>query len=424
MPKSIFSTFRLNDPKSGNPIDLLATMRIVFDGASLSQKTLWERMLIDQLFTYNVPQLDLNADAIVGKYGVRVRASVIGNDSATPLRPGRGFEVWTGEIPRVGHKFKTSVKVVRKLLQLYENNRVNPSQKIDEIQRIMFGDYRDAYLGCKDVLDEIVLKAMSHGGVALFDPKIDNPDGRKYEVDYLLPEENKMKVDVEWTEANLTNPNIDFFGFLQKIQFEYRNKGIEFAEIWMSPSVMFWAIRSIGVRKSIFGTDKSGGVLSATRFQQELESMGFPSIRIIQRRTAFQSDGIITNLNPWNDDVITFVPRTSDGKLGEIQPALEDSVIMPDPDVDYADAGNGLLVAKWTTGESTGQQNAEYTQGTWRALPIITCMNGIVQVKVRNINTGLDVDPVVSKSSSGNAVPSALTPVETPLSDDGSTESF
>ncbi len=45
-----------------------------------------------------------------------------------------------------------------------------------------------------------------------------------------------------------------------------------------------------------------------------------------------------------------------------------------------------FVLQKWTTGESTGQQAAEYTQGSWRAVPIISCINGIVNLKVRNTN--------------------------------------
>lgn len=59
---------------------------------------------------------------------------------------------------------------------------------------------------------------------------------------------------------------------------------------------------------------------------------------------------------------------------------------MPDPSVQYTDAGDGIRIAKWTTGESTGQQAAEYTQGSWRAVPIISCINAIVNLKVRNTN--------------------------------------
>ena len=46
-------------------------------------------------------------------------------------------------------------------------------------------------------------------------------------------------------------------------------------------------------------------------------------------------------------------------------------------------AGNGIRIAKWRTGESTGQKAGEYTQGSARLIPVITEINGIVCLQVR-----------------------------------------
>ena len=41
--RSIFTTFDVNHPKTGKPIDWLGSMQIMFDQASLANKTLWNR---------------------------------------------------------------------------------------------------------------------------------------------------------------------------------------------------------------------------------------------------------------------------------------------------------------------------------------------------------------------------------------------
>lgn len=74
--KSIFSTFKVNDAKTGKPIDLIGTMQIAFDKASLSKKTMWEEMYVDKWFEYRPAQLGLTAEGIMGKYHVRIRASI------------------------------------------------------------------------------------------------------------------------------------------------------------------------------------------------------------------------------------------------------------------------------------------------------------------------------------------------------------
>ena len=41
-------------------------------------------------------------------------------------------------------------------------------------------------------MDFIALMAFSNWGVAQLVPEINNPGGRKYEVDYQMPEQNKL----------------------------------------------------------------------------------------------------------------------------------------------------------------------------------------------------------------------------------------
>ncbi|MDR2138544.1 MAG: hypothetical protein LBP50_03220 [Tannerella sp.] len=383
--KSIFTTFNLKDPGTNRPVDLLASMRILFDEATKSQKTLWEQTYVDRWFTVRPPQLGLTVEGIMASYGIRVRAALIGNDSMTPLRTSRGFETWKGEIPRFGHKFKMTAKVMRQLMQVYESNHINPEAKIREIENVILGEYKDAYMGCKDVADEIILKALSGGGVALFDPAVDNPEGREYMVDFDLPIANKRAATVEWSEANVNNPSIDVLGDIQKIVYDYKTLGIEFDSMLMAPQIKHWLIRSLPIRQAALGIDKGARIVSLPEFDALVRSMGIPPIVEINKRTAYQKDGIPNILNPWNDDVIAFLPRTADGKLGEVQPALEDSAIMPDPTVDYTDAGDGITIAKWRQGESTGVQVAEFTQGTWRAIPVLTSAKAVVNYKVRNI---------------------------------------
>jgi hypothetical protein len=381
--KSIFSTLNLKDPKTNKPLDLLASMQIMFDEASKSQKTLWEQTYIDRWFTVRPPQLGLTCEGIMASYGIRVRASVIGNDSQTPLRPQRGFEIWGGEIPRFGHRFMMTAKILRNLMQVYENNRINPEAKIREVENIIFGEYRDAYLGCKDVADEIALKSLSNGGVALFDPAIDNPDGREYMVDFNMPLANKRKAPVDWVDPN--DPSISVLEELQKIVYDYKALGIEFDSMLMAPVTKYWMLRSLSIRQAILGIEKSTRAVTEDEFSTFLHSFGLPNIVEINKRTAYQSDGLSQPVKPWNEDVISFIPKTSNGKIGEIQPALDDGAIIPDPTVTYTDAGDGILIAKWRQGESTGQTPAEYTQGTWRAVPVITAINGVVNYMVRNI---------------------------------------
>lgn len=378
--ESIFSKVSL----PSIPVDLLATLRIFFEKGTLQNKTLFEQLYVDRWFTYNLPQMDLTAEAIMASYKVRFMASVIGNDAATPLRPTDGFKTFTEEIPRMGHRFPMSAKKLRKMLTVLETSkkRYSDQQKFNEVYKMLMGDVREAYLGCKDTADHIILQAISNGGVAEFTPQLNNPDGRKFKIDYAMPDRNKRKATKAWTKENAAS--INPFEELAELKYEFDAYGITFGEMCVSPALYAWIITNPNVRKAIKGSDKSGQAVTPAELNAMLEQFELPAVTKINKRNAVAEDGKRKEqlINPFNDDVIVLKPA---GVIGEVQPAFEDSEIIPEKDVDYIDGGNGIRVAKWQVGESTGQKAGEYTQASWRALPIITEIDGIVNYKVRNL---------------------------------------
>ncbi len=365
---------------TGQPIDLLKTMQIMFDQASLQNKILWEKTFVDRWFTTNAPQYGLTCEGIVGKYKLRFLASIIGNDAATPLRPSDGFDTWTGEIPRIGHKFLTTAKKLRKLMEIYENPRLSDTQKFTEIKKTMMADFQEAYLGTKDAADHIVLRALSNGGMADFSSTI-NPDGRVYKVDYEMPAENKKKVATEWTEANINT--VDCLKELGEILYEFAEKGVVFGEVLMAPEIKYYMKRSSLLKLAVHGNDKSKSIVTDAQFDAYWAENGLPPISLITKKNAGQKDGERTVIDPWNHDMIVLKPA---GVIGELQPAFEDNEIIPEENVTYTNAGSGIRMAKWRVGESTGQAAGEYTQGSWRVVPAINSIEAIVNLKVRNID--------------------------------------
>lgn len=363
----------------GQPVDLLKTMQIMFDQASLTNKNLWEKTYVDQWFTTNLPQYGLTAEGIVGKYKLRFLASIIGNDAATPLRPGDGFDTWKGEIPRIGHKFLMEASKMRKLLEVYESGRITDAAKFQEIQKTIMTDYREAYLGTKDAADHIVLRALSNGGVADITTTI-NPDGRAYKIDYEMSDDNKKNATAAWIDANVAT--VDPLTDLLTIKYDFAEKGVTFGKMLMSPEILHFLLKTTVIRKMIFGTDKSAGIPTMDQFNNLLGSNGLPSVELITKKNAVQKDGTRTLVDPWNHDMVVLIPE---GKIGELQPAFEDNEIIAEDNVIYTNAGGGIRIAKWRVGESSGQKAGEYTQGSWRVVPIINSIDAIVNLKVRNL---------------------------------------
>lgn len=379
--KSIYSTFT-GLHKNGAPLDLLATWRKTFDKASEREVALFQKMYTDEWFTYNTPQMSLTAEAIVGKHNMRFMATLVGDESPTPLRRSDGFDVWTKEIPRIGHTFVTFARDYRKLMEVYENPRLKEADKVKQIEKTLTHDVQDAYLGCKDVMDFIVLTALSNYGVAQFKPEINNPGGRAYEVDYTMPENNKLVSGANWTTENTKAGKVNPILFLAALCSDLRDRGIEPGEILMSQELYTWLRMDESTRLLAHGSDKKAQVVTTSELEALLTENQIPKITIVRRKVAVSSDGKRVPLEMWNKNCIAIKPA---GVIGEIQPAIEDSELFEEKDVDYINAGNGIRISKWRTGASTGQVAGEYTEGAARLLPIINEIGQIVCCQVRGI---------------------------------------
>lgn len=392
--KSIYSSFT-GLFKDGKPLDFLATWKKTFDKASEREVALFQKMYCDEWFDYNTPQMSLTAEAIQGKYKLRFMATLIGDEAPTPLRRSDGFDAWTGEIPRVGHKYPLKAREYRKLMEVYKNPFISESSKVKQIEKTLRGEVQDAYLGCKDVMDFIILQAFSNWGVAQFIPAINNPGGRKYEVDYEMDAENKLISAFNWNDANVAAKNVAPVLQLAMICSDLRNRGIEPGEILMSQDLYFWLRTNANTRLMVHGTDKKDETVTKSQLETLLTENEIPAIKVITRKMAINPDGGRATVEPWNHNFIAIKPA---GKVGEIQPAIEDNELMEEENVDYMNAGNGIRIAKWRTGDSTNQVAAEYTQGSARLLPLITEINAIICYQVRGIE-----EKTIPADANGNA---------------------
>lgn len=379
--KSIYATLT-GLHREGKPLDFLAMWKKTFDKASEREVKLFQEMYCDRLCDFNTPQMSLTAEGIQGKYRLRFMATIIGDESPTPNRRSDGFDIWTGEIPRVGHKFPMKASEYRKLLETYKNPFLKERDKVKAIEKTLRNAMQDAYLGCKDVMDYILLRALSNWGICQFTPSINNPGGRAYEVDYNMGEDNKLVSVYNWNETNTAAGKVSPIEQLAEICSELRNRGFEPGGILMAQDVYFWLKRDALTRLLAHGTDKKDMAVTETEFKNLLSENLIPAITVVTRKMAQDVDGNRTAVEPWQHDYICIKPA---GKIGEIQPAIEDNELMEEENVEYMNAGDGIRIAKWRTGDSTSQVAAEYTQGSARMIPIITEIDQIICFQVRGI---------------------------------------
>lgn len=379
--KSIYATLT-GLHRDGKPLDFLAMWKKTFDKASEREVKLFQEMYCDKFCDFNTPQMSLTAEGVQGKYRLRFMATLIGDESPTPNRRSDGFDIWTGEIPRVGHKFPMKAKEYRKLLETYKNPFLKEQDKVKAIEKTLRNAMQDAYLGCKDVMDYILLRSFSNWGVCQFTPSINNPGGRAYEVDYSMPEANKLVSVYNWNKTNTAAEKVSPIEQLAEICSDLRNRGVEPGEILMAQDLYFWLKRDALTRLLVHGTDKKAMSVTETQFKDLLSENQIPAINVVTRKMAQDANGERTEVEPWQHNYICIKPA---GKIGEIQPAIEDNELMEEENVEYMNAGDGIRIAKWRTGDSTSQVAAEYTQGSARMIPIITEIDQIVCFQVRGI---------------------------------------
>ena len=191
---------------------------------------------------------------------------------------------------------------------------------------------------------------------------------------------NKLVSALLWNDANSKAGKLDIILTLTMIVTLFKNKGVVFEELLMAPELLAFIRRDITIREAAYGKDKSGKVVTIPDLNTLFADNGLPKVREITRLVGIEKDGEREPLDPWNHNMIVFKPA---GKIGFIQPSIEDNELFEEDNVDYMNAGNGIRIAKWRTGESTGQKAGEYTQGSARLIPVITEINGIVCLQVR-----------------------------------------
>lgn len=388
--KSIFADAQNGLLRNLKPLDLIGFMQILFDKYEEAEVAKFTPMLVDKYFNYNPVQMGLTVDALMGQYNFRVMASVLGNESDTPLRGSTGFSAWTHEIPRIGHKYAMEATRLRQLYQVLESVRTTDTAKIRQLQDTIFNNVQDAYLGCKDTLDYIFLNALFHEGVTTFTTSFNNPQGpASFVIDYEMPSDNKKKATdygSVWTKANSDAGNLSIFETLQDIVHEMEDKGIAVGEMMMSPKTFVLMQRDKVVRKMVYGNDKSTALVTIPDMNAALTAYGLPPITQVTRKMAIERDGKRSLVNPLlnnseDSEHIVFLPT---GTIGEIQPAVEDSDLIPEENVSYINSNDGIKVSQWSVGDSTGQKPTEFTQAAGRLLPIITEIKGIYSLDLNN----------------------------------------
>lgn len=373
--------------------DLTKVVQVAFNEATKRHVELFGKTYIDEWFEFKNPQYNLTISQLMGKYNIRVMAPLIADKSLTPVRSRHGAEMFVEKIPRFGHKTLITVDEIRELRQMMETQSpssdatiraIFEENKRNELINTMMGTVQDTVLGAKDSLAFLVISALFNGGIVKFD-EFNNPEGIPYTIDYGMPKENiiKVKPGEVWSDENLANGTVNPVKVIMDILHKFRNK-VNYDSILCSPGMIYKIASAKSVLLAIKGNNDANTLIPEDELNGYLSKFKIPPLKEITKEVGILKDGIQQNIDPVNDDVLVFKPA---GQLGVVRPAFEDNEIIEEDNVSYSNMSNGIRVAQWKVGESTGQNAGEYTQASIRALPVITAINGVVNLKVNNVTS-------------------------------------
>lgn len=352
---------------------LTKTVQVVIDETSRLNKKFFDTPIYERYMTWDTPSIKLNFEEIIGKYNLSIAEYIVDKNSKKSIRDLKELgDILARNLTHV-HSFPLPEQEYRKILGLLSNNFIKDSQKRDELMKIMMNTVKDAVDGVQAKLDMIFLGSLSNEGIYNIDDS-NNLESIKTSINYQMPDSNKGRATIEWTEANINT--VDPFEDIQSIVAAAQNTKL--AEIWISQARLSYLLKSKKFKQVIFGTDKRDSPLLITELNSFMERNGLPKFNVIQRQVAVRkSDGSIKTISLFNDKNLVFVPE---GKLGVIKNSYTNNELMPEEGVTYSNYGR-IRISQWGVGVKQNSNQTDFIKAETIALPVFNSINGIYSLK-------------------------------------------
>jgi|GEM_PF-830898 len=327
--------------------------------------------------SWGIPQVGLSFKDVIGKSKLDTLASVVGEDSVSPVRSRSGLASFEGDIPTISHKYIMKKSDYRDYVTLQNMGNVDDDSKKKQIIDLIFNDIEFAANGCTGRLDVMFLQALSTGMIDL--SATGNPDGVAYgEIPVGLPTENVIETSKDWSDPTAT-PLADMEAVIDAAQ----SKGNDGFEKIIMTRATFNKLKNSAEIQNIFkGTVGRVPVLvTQDNLNEYLKSNGLPPIELQTSLFNIEEDGITRSFRAFADDVIVFVPQ---GELGKVKNALVvEGDLTKVSGHSYANVDK-VKIAKWSKTEPFN----EFTRGELLAIPSITAIDAVYHLKLTGGSAG------------------------------------
>ncbi len=214
-----------------------------------------------------VPTYDINFafNVISGQYAEA--ASITGWNASAPLRDKKELEKAFGSVAKVQHGQRLDE------VELLSFNRPRSDQERAQVIDYVYDTTDDLVTGVDDI-EEYMRAQVIYKGILEYD---DDENDIHINVDFDIPEENRIDVTTEWSDPAST-PLQDIQAAVK--QYQDNNQRRKPAVMHMTSATEALLLQNEQIRTQIYGTNNGGKLLTQTDIKNALTALGLPSYEI------------------------------------------------------------------------------------------------------------------------------------------------
>lgn len=302
---------------------------------------------------------DLSADLKWGSASVDgsvVSADVVAMDSELPLKRRDAIETASGDIPKVGMKYK----LTEKQLSDIDTMRAKGVALVNVVTKV-FSDMKKSVFGVYERNEFMFLQAVSTGQTLVEDQ---NNVGLGVRVDFGYKDANKFNSTTPWSD-----PDAKIVDDIKAIQKAGKTKGVKSTVIMMDDITAGYVSDNNQVKNNFAF---AGGIATVGANVPSLDDEQLITffkrkfgltLKIVDRTVITEKNGVRTVQTPWESGIVAFLPTDRIGRL--VYGVLAEDT-RRDPSIMYEKV-EYILVKKWHTNEPF----SEFTSSQALCLPVI-----------------------------------------------------
>ena len=286
------------------------------------------------------PVNSLDGKTLIGAVGSRVAAHVISYDAKAPEATRKAISTKYFDIPKV------AVKRVKTEKEILEHQITKAIQGQNAVIEDYFNDIDFVFDSAQGRMEWFALQALSLTKMQL--STTNNPQGIVNEtvIDFGMPAANKKCAAVVWSTGNAATmtPIADFKAVVKA----GRAKGITFSKALMNPDafdlITGCAEFQTAAKSLLIGESQILGMMGLDTANKILTALRLPTISLIETSVGIEAkSGVVTQVNPFDVNHVTFIPDLACGNMysGPIAEELEKPM-----DVIQAKKANVLISIK------------------------------------------------------------------------------